>query len=77
MVESKIVYKPHCNNCGILIDTSEYEITYQEIYENCREAMLAEKVGVEIYPNRCEHCGAVFDSIEITQPKKLKDIYIE
>lgn len=74
---SKIIYKPHCGNCGFPIDTSEYEITYQEIYKTCDEVMLTGKVGTNIYPNKCAHCGALFESIEIPYPKQLNDMYIK
>ena len=56
---TKIIYKPHCGKCGFPIDTSEYEITYQDVY---------------VYPNKCAHCGTIFDSIEIRLPKQLNDI---
>jgi hypothetical protein len=74
---TKIVYKPHCGKCMFPIDTSEYEITYQDIYDRPAEMMLARKVGANIYPDRCAHCGALFDSIEIPMPKQLPDIFLE
>lgn len=77
MEVTKIIYKPHCGKCGFPIDTNECEIAYQEIYENCSEAMLARKVGANIYPYKCPHCGTLFDSIEITPPKKFQDTYIK
>ena len=73
---TKIVYKPRCGKCGFPIDTSEYEITWQEIYERPTELMLARKVGAYIYPDKCAHCGAPFDSIEIPMPKQLPDIFL-
>lgn len=74
---SNIIYKPHCGKCGFPIDTSEQEIEYQEIYEKFDNGMFTRKVGASIHPNKCARCGAFFDSIEVTPPKKLEDIYIE
>ena len=74
---TKIIYKPHCSKCGSLIDTSEYEITYQDIYGRFTEMMLASKVGVNICPDRCAQCGALFDCIEVPIPKQLPDIFLD
>ncbi len=73
---TKIIYKPRCGKCEFPIDTSEYEITYQDIYEKFNEVMLARKVGVIINPDKCPHCGALLDSIEIPLPKQLPDKFL-
>lgn len=74
---TKIIYKPHCGKCGSLIDIREYGIAHQDIYEKLDGVMMARKVGTYIFPNKCAHCGVLFDSIEITPPKKYQDICIE
>lgn len=76
MEENKIVYKPHCGNCGCLIDTSEYRVAFRDIYNRTTETMLAEKVSTEIYPDRCDNCGAPFNTIEIPMPEKLNDVLL-
>lgn len=73
---TKIVYKPHCGKCGFPIDTSEHEIAYQDIYEPATTVMLQHEVGINIYPCKCEHCGAPFDAIEIQPPKQLRAIFL-
>jgi predicted Zn-ribbon and HTH transcriptional regulator len=77
MVTTSITYKPHCGRCGFPIDTSETEVTYQEIYELVSEMELSHKVGADIYPDKCAHCGTFFERVEITPPKKLPDMYIK
>ena len=57
MVATSIVYKPRCGWCGYPIDTSETEVTYQEIYERVGELELPHKVGADIYPDKCPCCG--------------------
>lgn len=71
MEENKIVYKPHCGNCGSLIDM---EVAYRYVYEKDTETMLANMVCTEVYPDRCDNCGATFNTIEIQMPKQLNDI---
>lgn len=69
MEPTKIVYKPHCGNCGFPIDTSENKIAYQEVYDYA-------KVDTIIHPRRCANCGALFNSIQIPMPKQLPDIFL-
>jgi ribosomal protein L37E len=78
MEENKIVYKPHCGKCGFPIDTSEYEIAWQNVYDNIHipDKMLAGKVATNIYPYKCAHCGVPFVSIEISMPKQLNDVFL-
>lgn len=72
---TQIVYKPHCNNCGFLIDS---KVEYQDIYESIGRTsngttIAKRKAGANIYPNKCKACGAWFYSIEMTLPEKLPD----
>ncbi len=76
MEENKIVYKPHCGKCGFPIDTSENEIAYQNVYDYAYEKKLAGIVDTKIYPYKCAHCGATFNTIEIQMPKQLNDIFL-
>ena len=72
----KIIYKPHCGKCGCIIDTSEYNISYQNIYEKpTKKIPVPIRVGTIINPDRCVHCGALFEAIEISMPKQLQDTF--
>ncbi len=71
---AEIVYKPHCSACGHLIDTSEYEIAYQDEYAPYHGVLGVRPFAV-IEPGKCPHCGAYFGSIEIPLPKKRQDLY--
>lgn len=73
---AKIIYKPYCDKCGHPIDTDECKIVYQNIYDKSAEA-LPRKVGIFIRPDKCTHCGALFDSISIELPKQLQDRFVE
>lgn len=73
MEENKIVYKPHCGNCGFPIG---YDITWQNVYDNPSEIMLRERTYTKIEPNRCANYGVPFNSIEISLPKQLNDIFL-
>lgn len=64
-----IEYKPHCANCGALIDE---EVTYSEIISEHRTGLrLLTPDGIEINPYRCNHCGEFFDGITIRQPRNV------
>jgi predicted Zn-ribbon and HTH transcriptional regulator len=67
-----IVYKPHCGRCGYIIDPVKYEVGCQDIYFPVR-GLLGKYTDVN--PGSCPHCGAIFDSIEIPQPKQFEDLY--
>lgn len=67
-----IIYKPHCGECGHLIDT---KVEYQDVYTSPTEVMLSKRVGSYIYPNKCAFCGASFKSIQIDPPKRLSNVY--
>ena len=49
-----IIYKPHCGECGHLIDT---EVEYQDVYTVPTEVLLSKKVRSYIYPSKCAYCG--------------------
>ena len=68
-----IVYKPHCGKCGKLIDPNKYEVGYQNTYFPVRGVLGK---YADISPCSCPHCGTLFDSIAIPQPKKLQDLYM-
>ena len=72
---TKIVYISHCGKCGHPIRNDE--IKYQNIYVRNKEKYTLRKIGAEMYPNKCPHCGVLFNSIEITPLKKCEDIYVE
>lgn len=76
MEPTKIVYKPHCGNCGFPIDNDIYGIAYRDIYEKPTEVSLTKKIYTQVYPNKCAHCGASFVFIEISLPKQLNDIFL-
>lgn len=69
---AKIIYKPHCGECGHLIDT---EVTYQDVYTSPTEVMLSKRICSYIYPNKCAFCGVSFENIQIEPPKRLSNIY--
>ena len=71
---ASIIYKPHCDKCGHLIDTDKYEIEYQDVYTPVH-GILGVRQFASIAPAICPHCGAYFESIEIPMPKKGQDIY--
>ncbi len=70
---TKIVYKPHCGNCGAPIND---DVSYQDIYERLTESALAHRVFTEIQPYRCYCCGVPFNCIEITPPEKEHDVFL-
>ena len=75
---SKIVYKPHCEQCGSLIKQNvQYRrITFEGDYH--RNSYLASRPALyEFYPYRCEVCGAVFDSAEVRPPKEVEEFRAE
>ena len=61
---ARIVYKPHCSECGAVIND---EVMYETIN-------LKNFIGdnyTNIYTMKCKTCGAYFDCIEITPPTNL------
>jgi predicted Zn-ribbon and HTH transcriptional regulator len=69
---SKIVYKPHCEKCGALI---EQEVRFKRImidsFNHFPHLYATERY--EFYPDRCENCGTIFDSAEVRLPEEEKE----
>lgn len=66
---SKIVYKPHCEKCGALI---EEKIQYRRIVIELPNHVFY-RYAPEYYefdPYKCKNCGAVFDSAEVPLPEE-------
>lgn len=59
-----IIYKPHCGKCGAIINQ---KVIYREVKEEICKNCLSYFVDIE--PDRCAHCGNVFETIEIPIPK--------
>lgn len=55
----KIIYKPHCSVCGVLIKD---EVNYEEHTKGNAASI--------ILPYKCPKCGEIFDCIEVTMPKQ-------
>lgn len=61
---ARIIYKPHCSECGEVIND---EVMYETIN-------LKNFIGdsyTNIYPMKCKTCGAYFNCIEIKPPINL------
>jgi len=69
---SKIIYKPHCEKCGAVINQ---KIQYKriELEGNIDIPRVHDLIYYEFYPHRCEHCATVFDSAELQPPEEVKD----
>ena len=66
---ARIVYKPHCSECGAVInDDIMYETIILPLGEE--DSILNYKY-TNVYPMECKTCGAHFDCIEITPPINL------
>lgn len=61
---AQIVYKPHCSNCGAVIND---EIKY---IEHVIINKIKNITPINISPYTCPCCGKYFDSIIIKPPKK-------
>lgn len=69
---ARIVYKPHCSECGALIND---EVMYEKIeLEALKERgdFIREFINI-LRPTKCEVCGEYFDCIEITPPTNLTE----
>lgn len=64
---AQIVYKPHCSNCGAVIND---EIKYIEYTERVIINKIKNITPIDIFPYKCPCCGKYFDSIIIKPPKK-------
>lgn len=69
MAIAQIKYIPHCSKCGAIIDEN---VSYKEILLDTPipEYIKYDNKITVISPQRCTNCGASFDCIEITPPKK-------
>ena len=67
---SKIVYKPHCERCGALIEQKIQFKRNMIKLDNLIPPLYASE-NCEINPYLCEICGAVFDSIEVRLPEEI------
>lgn len=64
---SSIVYKPHCDNCGAVIDC---RVSYEELCIPSHGDKLLKPL-YEIQPWRCPRCDTSFEAIEIPSPESL------
>lgn len=72
---TKIVYKPHCAKCGALINE---EVSYRDIiFEDRASSDCLYLSDIAIEPYRCNHCGEIFNLIEVKIPKKDEEIRIK
>lgn len=60
----RIIYKPHCSNCGAII---EDEVVYGYNILDMPDFMI--RIEPWVYPNRCKSCGEIFETIELKPPK--------
>ena len=65
-----IIYKPHCKECGALIND---EVTYRKFKMILANKYLCNYSSIEIEPYRCESCGAIFETIEVPMPKESEE----
>ena len=69
----KIIYKPHCGKCDAVIDQ---EVAYKKVnlFHHMSLQRYIDFMGtyIDIEPNRCTHCGNVFETIEIPMPREEK-----
>lgn len=61
---AQIVYKPHCSNCGAVINDEIKYVEYAIINK------IKNITPIDIFPYKCPCCGKYFDSIIIKPPKK-------
>ena len=71
---SKIVYKPHCDKCGALIEQEiRFKKTVLELPNRIYHLYASEYYTFD--PYQCKNCGAIFDSAEVQIPKEEKEEY--
>ena len=69
---SKIIYKPHCEQCGALIEQKiQIKRIVREIGDSIR--WIYHTTCYEFDPYQCENCGATFDSAEFQPPEEVED----
>lgn len=64
---SSIVYKPHCSECGTVIDCC---VSCEELCIPSHGDKLLRHL-YEIQPWSCPRCGVLFDAIEVPSPESL------
>lgn len=64
-----IVYRPHCEKCGALINQ---EIQLKRFVYETGNLHLPTSY-YEFTPFRCKHCGEVFDSAIFRQPEETTE----
>ena len=65
---ARIIYKPHCSECGAIIEARPMCEKIKLIpLEGCHPRLLDDEY-TNIYPQICKSCGTYFDCIEITPP---------
>lgn len=69
-----IVYKPHCDKCGALIDE---KISYRNIIFGPTSNSDLAGQWIDVFPTKCEHCGQPFSTIEIPIPKQEPTEYLK
>lgn len=67
---SKIIYKPHCEKCGTLLD-QKVQYTRHAFEVNNDIPRVHDTTYYEFRPYRCKNCGATFDSAEIQPPEEV------
>ena len=69
---SKIVYKPHCEQCGALIEQKiQIKRTVLEIGNSIH--WIYHPADYTFDPHQCENCGAIFDLAEFQPPEEVED----
>lgn len=72
---SKIVYKPHCEKCGAIIDQKvQFKRYTLEGNNDIPRVYVYNLTYYEFYPHQCENCGAVFDSAECQLPEEVTEV---
>lgn len=69
---SKIIYKPHCGQCGALIE-QKIQIKRATLEVGDHVPILYRSPYYKFDPYRCDVCGATFDSAEFQPPKEVED----
>lgn len=70
---TKIVYKPHCANCGALID-KDISCKQTVIERAAANRYFYPDTIYDISPYRCEKCGEIFEGIEIKRPEYEREV---
>ena len=69
---SKIVYKPHCEQCGSLIEQNiQFKRITLQVGDSTRW-LYNSTLDYEFNPFQCKICGAVFDSAEVQLPEEVE-----